>query len=166
MEQKNHTFEPIRGSVSVLIIKLFSVMFIIDTIYSIISIFVFDIQLLQQFHYQLATILFIAHFFKNIFSLYLVIMVVLSWISRVYFLTDKQLISRDGIINIKEKIYDLKIIRSVTVDQGLFGKLFNYGDITITTSASGGYNDEISLISISQPEKYREVLKHCLEVTT
>lgn len=166
MEQKNHTFEPIRGSVSVLIIKLFVVMFLVDTAYSLISIFVFDLELLQRIHYQLAMILFVAHFIKNAFSIYLVISIVLSWIGRVYYLTDKNLIKREGVFNIKEKIYDLKIVRSVSVDQGIFGKLLNYGDISITTSASGGYNDEIYLLGISQPEKYREIFKHCLEVTT
>ncbi len=166
MEQNNHTFEPIRGSTAVLIMKLFTVMFLIDTAYSLINIFAFDLQLLQQFHYQLVTILFIGHFFKNAFSIYLVLAIVLNWISRVYYLTDKHLIKREGIISIKEKIYDLKIIRSISVDQGLFGKLFNYGNITITTSASGGYNDEIYLSGISQPEKYREIFKHFLEITT
>lgn len=166
MDKNIHTFEPIRVSVAVLIMRLFIVMFLVDTVYSLINIFVFDLQLLQQFHYQLATILFVAHFFKNALSLYLVITIVLNWISKVYYLTDKYLVRREGIIHIKEKIYDLKIIRSISVNQGIIGKLFHYGDIAITTSASGGYNDKIYLTSISQPEKYREIFKQCLEVTT
>jgi len=110
--------------------------------------------------------MFITHTVKNILEIYLVIWIVLKWIHNVYYLTEKNIIKRSGILNTDEQIFDLKRIRSVDIHQGFIGKLLNYGDITIQTSASGGYQQDIYLTGISYPEKYKELFKHCLEITT
>lgn len=57
----------------------------------------------------------------------------------------------------------MKNLRSFEVNQGFFEKLFHYGTITLTTSASGGYNDEIYLYEVDHPEKYKEFFERCLE---
>ena len=166
MKDNHAEFEPIRGSVTILVIKLFLILFFIDVAHSLLSIFLFDLPLLKGVHYQLVTVMFFTHTIKNIIEIYFVIWIVLNWISSVYYLTEKNIIKRTGIFQTNEQIYDLKKIRSVEVNQGFIGKLLNYGDITIQTSASGGYQHEIYLTGIANPEKYREIFKHCLEITT
>lgn len=161
----SHEFEPIRGSVSLLVFRLFLILFFIDTSYSLLTLFVFELEIFQNYHYQLIGILFLAHFIKNAFSIYLVLSIVLKWVSIVYFVTDKYIMQREGVLSTKEKIYDLKNIKSVTVQQGLIGKLFHYGDIQISSHGLGGKTENIYISDVSNPEKYKEIFKHCLEVT-
>lgn len=90
-------------------------------------------------------------------------MLILKWVSTTYILNNQLLIKREGIINIIEKIYDLKTIRSISIKQGLIGKLFNFGDLTIKTSASGGYQEEIYIMGITNPAKYKANLQLCID---
>lgn len=54
-------------------------------------------------------------------------------------LTSKKVMGKYGIINTKVMDSPLNKVNSVTVEQGLGGKIFGYGKIVISTS-SGGYN--------------------------
>ena len=54
-------------------------------------------------------------------------------------LTNKKVMGKYGIINTKVMDSPLNKVNSVTVEQGLGGKIFGYGKIVISTS-SGGYN--------------------------
>ena len=53
-------------------------------------------------------------------------------------LTNKKILGKYGVINTKIMDSPLGKINSVTVEQGLDGKIFGYGKIVISTS-SGGY---------------------------
>lgn len=53
-------------------------------------------------------------------------------------LSNKKLIGKIGIINTKSMDSPLNKINNVSVDQGLFGKIFGYSKITVSTS-SGNY---------------------------
>lgn len=163
---KQFIHEPIRSSVLILILRLFLVMFVVDTIYSIAEIYFLDLDVSLDIHRLITTGMFIAHFFKNMLLIYLVLSIITKWISNLCYLTNKYLVKHEGILNIKEKMIDLKNLRSVTVNQGFLGKLFNYGNITLTTSASGGYAEEIYLSEIDNPEKYNEFFQDCLEKAT
>jgi uncharacterized membrane protein YdbT with pleckstrin-like domain len=156
--------EPIRASVTLLTLRIFLFMFLVDTIYTISEIVFLELDVPSNIHRYITLGMFITHVLKNIFLIYIVMNLVMQWVGNMYFITEKYLLKREGIINVKEKIYDMKIIRAVSVNQGLIGRLFNYGDITIRTSASGGYNDEIYLMGIAQPEKYKEIFQHYLEI--
>ncbi|MDE6764150.1 MAG: PH domain-containing protein [Oscillospiraceae bacterium] len=54
-------------------------------------------------------------------------------------LTNKKVMGKYGIINTKVMDSPLNKVNSVTVEQGLGGKIFGYGKVVISTS-SGGYN--------------------------
>lgn len=159
----DNKIEPIRGSIAMLIFRLFLIMFLIDTLYSVLNYYIFQSSLFQNIHPLLIVGVFIAHFAKNIIEIYFVLAVVINWASKTFYLSDKHIVERSGIINVKEKIYDLKIVRSVQISQGLLGKLCNYGDIVINTSSIGGYSEKIYLTGISKPEEYEELLKHCID---
>ena len=162
-ESKQYIHEPIRSSVLILILRLFLVMFIVDAVYSIAEIYFLDLDVILELHRFIINAMFVTHIIKNIVLIYFVLNIVSKWISNVYYVTETYLIKHEGILNNKEKIIDLKNLRSVAVNQGFFGKLFHNGTITLTTSASGGYNDEINLIEVDRPEKYKEFFQQCLE---
>lgn len=54
-------------------------------------------------------------------------------------LTNKKIMGKYGIINTKVMDSPIGKINSISVEQGLGGKIFGYGKIVISTS-SGGYN--------------------------
>lgn len=166
MEKSNKPIiETVHGSISLLVIRLFIVLFVIDSAHSLLSLFVFDLPLLNEFHIELTLLMFITHVIKNVFEIYVVISMVLSWAHNTYSITARQIIHKQGVLNIKENVYDIKTVRAITVKQGLFGKILNYGDIAIKTSASGGYQDDIFLTGIPRPHEYKELLKHCIEIS-
>lgn len=159
-----HEFEPIRSSVSILVLRLFLILFLIDTLYSSLTFFLFRLPSLQDWHYELIGVLFITHFLKNLLSVFFVLKIVLTWVSTIYYVTDKYIMKHEGIFSLREKIYDLKHVLSVTVQQDMIAKIFNYGDIHIRTSGLGSTTEDIYITGVSNPEKYREIFKHCLEV--
>lgn len=163
MTDKQFIHEPIRSSILILMLRLFLVMFVVDVIYSVAEIYFLDLDASIGIHRFIINAMFVTHIVKNIMLIYFVISIVSKWISNVYYVTETYLIKHEGILNNKEKIIDLKNLRSVTVNQGFFGKLFHNGTITLTTSASGGYSDEINLTEVDRPEKYKEFFQLCLE---
>ena len=98
-------------------------------------------------------------FLKNLFQVALIIYVILSWYNNVYHLTKDHLIKREGIIKIRERVFNLGEISSVKVYQSPLGKVFNYGDIIITTNDSGNNQEDLYLTGISNPKEYRQMLK-------
>ncbi len=157
--------ETMHGSISLLVIRLFIVLFVIDTVHSLLSLFIFDLPLLNEFHLELTLLMFVTHVIKNAFEIYIVISMVLSWSHNTYSITDRQIIHKQGVLNMKEYVYDIKTVRAVEVNQGIIGKMLNYGDIVIKTSASGGYQDNIYLSGIPRPHEFKDILAHCIEIS-
>ena len=154
--------EPIRGSVAILAIKLIAILIIFDVAHFLISYFLtLQFTLPFDLHSRVSLLLLFLDLIKIILQIYFTLFLVLSWSSNIYYLTRKHLIKREGFIGTKEKIYDFDNIRSITVNQSLLGKLFNFGTIYLSTSASGGYQAEISLENISDPQKYEQRIKEC-----
>lgn len=151
--------EPIRNSLVILVLRVFLLMFLVDTLYSVITYFSFRLNLFQDAHYFLVIVLSITHIIKNLFEIYMVLSIILTWVGNTYIITGSHIIERRGILNMREQMFDLKNIRSASIEQGWMGKLFHYGDVMIQTSASGGYNEKINLTGISHPEKYGAILK-------
>lgn len=164
-EGKQFIHEPVRSSILILILRLFFVMFIVDAIYSVAEIYFLDLDTSFEIHRFIINTMFVTHIIKNIMLIYFVLSIVTKWISNLCYITETYLIKHEGILNIKEKMVDLKNLRSVSINQGFFGRLFHYGSITLTTSASGGYTEEIYLSEVDRPEKYKEFFQHCLERT-
>ncbi len=75
-------------------------------------------------------------------------------------ITNKRVNGQTGLINTNELDSPLNKINGVQVRQGLFGKIFNYGTICITTASTVFYFDyidkpnEFKTILINQIEKY------------
>lgn len=59
-------------------------------------------------------------------------------------------------MNCVEKIYDLDIVRSISIRQSWFGKIFRYGTVNVEISASGGYTDQTTLSGVSDPQQSKK----------
>ena len=139
-------------------------MFLFNTVFFVLELFILNLDFPVSYHNFVNVSLFFGHILKSLLEIYFVLNVLLKWLGNVYYFDfeDKKLVKREGLINIHEKIYDLKIVRSIDIRQNFIGRLFHFGNIVITTSASGGYSDKIYLNSIPNPEKNEEMLKQCL----
>lgn len=65
-----------------------------------------------------------------------------------------EVIAKQGITSKKTLSYPIKSIQSISVEQGLFGKLFNYGTVTISTAGSGYMKME----AMDNPEEIKRVI--------
>jgi uncharacterized membrane protein YdbT with pleckstrin-like domain len=154
------TNEPIRGSIVVLALKLLVALLLFDLLYSGLYIGANIIfQLPFDWHHHVSIILIFLQFVKILTQVYLVLFLVITWASSSYLLTKNHVIRLSGLMSTKEDVFHFDNIRSISVTQSLFGKHFNYGDITLKTSASGGYQGDIVLSGIHNPEKYKKLLE-------
>lgn len=155
----------IRSSVVVLMVRLVSVILLIDITYAFINYFFLQVHFLNipltldLNHYAIG-LLMVIHILKTVLQIYFIGTIVMKWIGQIYFISSNHLVKREGVFNITEKSYDLKNIRSVTVHQSILGKLFHFGDVFVETSASGGYMEKVVLVSVNNPQKYEHSLQH------
>lgn len=156
--------EPIRASVATLAIQLISLLVFTDLVYSVINFFLMKVYFLQgvlpfDSHRYIVFILALLHIGKSFFQVIFVLKFVMKWIGDSYFIAEAHLVKRSGIMSVIEKTYDLDNVRSITVNQGILGKLFRYGDVVIETSASGGYMDQIILAGLADPEQFEHKIR-------
>src|SRR5574338_548384 len=153
-DKREYVAEPIRGSIAMLVIKVLLVLVLFDGVYSVIYyILNLGIGLPFDLHHHTAILLLIIQLGKITLQFILLLHVVLSWANNLYFLTDEHIIKRIGFIKVQEEIFHYENIRSITVHQSWLGKLFHWGDILLKISASGGFQDDVILSGIANPQK-------------
>lgn len=163
--EQSHQSEPIRGSVIVMVWQLVIFLIFTDLVYTLTNTLLMRVYFLQltlpfDLHHKIFLLLAILHIFKSILQIFFIVTIVMHWIGKSYYIAEKHLIKREGIFSIREKIYDLNNIRSVTVNQSFLGKFFHFGDVLIETSAAGGYMDKILVSGIAKPENFEAKLRH------
>lgn len=162
-----HDSEPIRASFVALIIRIAIALLITDLTYTAMSFFFLKIYFLNltlpfDLHHHVILILSVSHILKNLVQMYFLVIISLTWASRMYFIGQKQLFKRSGILSVTEQAYDLANIRSVIVHQSLIEKILHFGNVEIDTSASGGYMEKVTLREVADPQKYENRLLHTL----
>lgn len=159
-EQKD-LVEQIRGSIVFVVIKLIVILLFFETIYELLFYFLsIQFALPIDWHHHISVGLLAVSFLKVLMEVYFITSVFLSWAGNVWFLTGKHIIKRTGILYTQEDVYHFDNIRSISIEQSIMGKFFNYGDISIKTSASGGYQGDVVLFQIDNPQKYEAILKN------
>lgn len=73
--------------------------------------------------------------------------------------TNKNVIGKSGFITSKAMSSTLDKVQNVSVKSGLFGKMFNYGDVTVTT-ASGTYK----FYNIAKAEAFKTGLMSQIDI--
>ena len=74
-------------------------------------------------------------------------------------ITNKRVRGKTGLINTNELDSPLNKINGVQVKQGLLGKMFNYGTISITTASTVFHFD-----MISEPNDFKTILNNQIEI--
>jgi uncharacterized membrane protein YdbT with pleckstrin-like domain len=146
-----------RASVFVLIVKSAIAWLIIAFAYLVAAMFISDFHSLQLFifFWPSATILLFILLLYGVLVLY----VTLDWNSRYYTINGKGVIVHEGVIFSKAIQYDMAAIESVALEQGLFGKLFNFGTLEF-------YNPHLHLTQklkihdIPNPHKEAQFIEH------
>lgn len=146
----------IRGSVILLSLRVFAVLFFVDTVFAILLAIAQFMIGSDYYNFVIASLWFL-HTIKFVLEIYMVLAYVLPWATTTYYINNSQLIKCTGIIKVDEKVYELSKLRAVDLTASWLGKLLDYGTIRGTVSASG-YTDEFLLVGIADAKKYERIL--------
>jgi hypothetical protein len=150
----------VRLSISFLLLK----MIILDIIAAFVSILFYSIFLIPQkessnFAYsQLIPFIILLMIIK----ISITIFVIMQWLFEYYEITPRMVIYRKGIIFKKEEKYKVEHLGLVKIEQGIVGKVLNYGTINLHNWMQG---KDQSLYLIHNPLKYMHILEHLLPAT-
>jgi membrane protein YdbS with pleckstrin-like domain len=84
-----------------------------------------------------------------------------NWTQHSYYLTERQLLHRRGIVNIEEKVYELDNIRHVRLIQDFIGRQFDFGHLELLI-ATAGLTETIRLTDLKNPEHFKSVFTNYL----
>lgn len=154
----------IRGSWPLLILRIISGFFFVETLYA-----AFLLLLILNQEVIAATsafyLLWIVHTLKFILLAIYFIQLVSVWGSRWYFVVNHQLAIYEGAFRTDEQLYELSSLRSVELIQNWLGRIFNYGDIKLILSVSG-YHKDIILRGVSDSKGYERIFaSYCREAS-
>lgn len=149
----------IRLSISILLLRLL-VIELVGAILVILlhsSLFVFDGEVLEQMGMQTFNILFFSIFV--FIKTALTVFVILQWLNEYYEITSTVIYHRKGLIFKTEEKYPLEHIGFVEVKQGIFGKILNFGTISLYDK---GRNKYVDMYLIHNPMRYTRVIEELL----
>ncbi|MCL6096610.1 MAG: PH domain-containing protein [Patescibacteria group bacterium] len=158
-EEQKHELEPIRGSIVILTARLATALVLFEALH-VIAYYILNLGIPLPFglHRQVAQVLLVLDILKLFAELYFIVNITLSWVNNTYYLTDKHLIQRRGIFRAEEDVFHFDNIRSISISQSIIGKILNYGDIILKTSASGGYQGDVVMSGVANPKKYEDII--------
>lgn len=148
----------IRQSIAILLAKLIFLELIASVIFLIFHPVLFSSQLsnVAPFIDIYSSRLFIlAVFIKMILTIY----IVLSWLNEYYEVTSKLVRHKKGILFVHKEQLALADIQSITLHQGLIGKLFNFGTLSLY---DWKWRKHEYLYDIHNPTKYLDVIEELL----
>lgn len=85
--------------------------------------------------------------------------IIFSWLEEYYEITPTEIIHKKGIIFKKEQRYRLKHVGSFTLEQGFWGRIFNFGTIRLYDWL---ISKDAHLYLIHNPRKYHHILEDLL----
>jgi membrane protein YdbS with pleckstrin-like domain len=150
--------EPIRRSAAALAIRLFLLLFMIDTVYALLILGFMYISPPHEYYPMFVAFLWLLHTAKYIFITVVMLRTVLGWLGKSYLISGHHLITHDGIYRVDEKVYELDQLKAIDIHQDWIGRRFHYGNIKLALSAHG-YNEQVELVDVAEPEKYEHVLE-------
>ena len=95
-----------------------------------------------------------------VIAVLIVILVVIDVVTSEYFISNKRIYSKRGLIS--RRLNDIKIewITNIFVQQGIFGRVLTYGDIGISTP--GEHGGAIGFVGVSDPMGVKAVIEDTL----
>ncbi|PIT86738.1 MAG: hypothetical protein COU33_01475 [Candidatus Magasanikbacteria bacterium CG10_big_fil_rev_8_21_14_0_10_43_6] len=167
----SHSVHQIRQTLWILGFKLVGVMFLFGTLYGGLLLFLlsgtFGTPELRQFvdHYESFTLIILwgSQIAIAFFQVIAVLYVTLTWARTAYYISENQLIMYRGILQLHEKVYQLKHFHSIELDQSLLGRMLQFGTISIEMQAYASKAGPIHLRNIPNPKLYERVLRKYLQ---
>lgn len=148
----------IRQSISILLLKLIVLEIMAAVFFIIFQMVLFSPQFSSIFSY--IHVYGIGFFlFAVTVKIILTIYIVLLWLNEYYEITPASVRHRSGIIFVKKEKLALDDIQSVTLSQGLFGRLLNFGTLSLYDWKWRKYEH---LYAIHNPMKYIEIVESLL----
>ncbi len=77
-------------------------------------------------------------------------------------ITDRRVISKTGLLSTEVKVTPLDKVNNVNVKQSMFGNMFDYGDIEVTT-ATADESDNHFVNSLAHTDQFRNVLSEVVQ---
>ena len=151
----------IRGSVFVLIFRVFIVAFLIETLYAFLLAALVYSKIGAAYTQSILESLWLLQTVKFVIEIFLILNIVTRWATTTYYLRDDLLVRVTGIVEVKEDLYDLKNARTLVVEQTWLGRLLNYGTLRVTI-ASSGFREEVVLAAVSTPRLYEHWINQYL----
>ncbi len=149
----------IRQSIFFLVLKLFVLEFFAAACLVTYYIFVISSGLIQRIPTEIAVfnlpIFLLAVLIKSIVMIYVIVL----WLEEYYEITTNEVYHRKGFIIKREERFTLEHIGSLKMEQGIFGRIFNYGTLKLYDWAN---EQDIYLYLIHNPLKYYKILKELL----
>ncbi len=88
--------------------------------------------------------------------------IILEWVNNYYILTPYEIKCIMGIFSRREANYSIKNLQSVSYEQGVIGRLFNFGNVKAFSPA---LSKEIFLTEVTSPKQVAENIKDVLQET-
>lgn len=149
----------VRMSISLLVLRLI-ITDMITTGIIIIVLFLFSqSNLTNIFNVNSNIYGFVAFIVLTIFETLLTIFIVLQWLCEYYEISPYAVSHKRGVIFKKEDRYGLHNIKQVVLIQGVFGKFFNYGTLTLF---DWRLDTCAVMYSIHNPHRYVRILEELL----
>jgi uncharacterized membrane protein YdbT with pleckstrin-like domain len=78
----------------------------------------------------------------------------------IWVITDRRLVDRQGIISrtVKESPYEK--IHNASYTQGLWGRLFGYGDLRVQTASTEGFSE---ILMVKDPDRVKSILMEAVD---
>lgn len=89
----------------------------------------------------------------------LIIFIIIQWLNECYEITPKEIVHKRGLFFKKEERNVLNHLAKLEIDQGVFGRIFNYGTIKLYNWVS---EKNVILSLIHNPMKYHQLLQEIL----
>lgn len=148
----------IRQSISILLLKLIALDAIASAAFIVFRTTLLSTQISDTFPY---IDFYASRFFLLgvVFKILITIFIVLKWINEYYEIYPNLVRHKSGIIWIKKEQFTLRDIQYVEVEQGLIGKLLNYGTLSLF---DWKMHQHQYLYNIHNPMKYLKVVETLL----
>lgn len=145
----------IRQSIYLLLLKLVS----IDILAGVIVLLFFSsffMPLSTEFKLKIVSYNIVYFSLLVLFKIGVTLFVIFQWLNEYYEITPFKIIHRKGIIWRKETEYKIEHIESISLKQGVIGKILNYGTIEFY---DWRVKNDVPIYLIHNPVKYMNILE-------
>lgn len=149
----------IRQSISFLLLKLIFIDLLAAVFVLIFFSSIFAPQLTTEFKIEIVSLNKI--YFGALFAIktFLTIFVVLQWLNEYYEITANKIIYRRGVIWRREDRHEYEDIKSLKFQQGMLGKIFNYGTIDFYDWKERRFK---TIYQVHNPHRYFKILEELI----